>query len=144
MLTITRSLRIEWGDCDPAGIVYFPRYFAFFDACTQALFEAVGLPKQTLLKQYDFVGIPVVEVSAKFMIPSKFGDDVKIETSIREWKRSSFRVHHRLLKGSRLAAEGFETRVWVGQHPDEPGAMKSRPIPRDLIDRFRGRAQASK
>jgi 4-hydroxybenzoyl-CoA thioesterase len=95
MLTITRSLRIEWGDCDPAGIVYFPRYFAFFDACTLALFDEVGLPKQTLLRKYDFVGMPVVEVSAKFMMPSKFGDDVKIDSSIPEWKRSSFRVHHR-------------------------------------------------
>jgi 4-hydroxybenzoyl-CoA thioesterase len=144
MLTIKRRVRIEWGDCDPAGIVYFPRYFAIFDACTQALFEEVGLPKQALLKQYDFVGIPVVEVSAKFWIPSKFGEDVNIVTSIREWKRSSFRVHHRLMKGSKLAAEGFETRVWVGKHPEEPGAIKSRPIPRELIDRFRSRAAAAR
>lgn len=31
MLTNRRTVRIEWGDCDPAGIVYFPRYFAIFD-----------------------------------------------------------------------------------------------------------------
>jgi 4-hydroxybenzoyl-CoA thioesterase len=144
MLTITRSLRIEWGDCDPAGIVYFPRYFSFFDACTLALFDEVGLPKQTLLRKYDFVGMPVVEVSAKFMMPSKFGDDVRIDSSIREWKRSSFRVHHRLLKDTQLAVEGFETRVWVGKHPEKPGAMKSQPIPRELIDRFRSRAAAAR
>jgi len=144
MLTIKRSVRIEWGDCDPAGIVYFPRYFAFFDACTAAMFEEVGLPKQALLKQYDIVGFPVVDVSAKFMIPSKFGDDVSIETSIGEWKRSSFRVHHRLLKGSQLAIEGFETRVWAGKHPENPGAIKSRPIPRELIDRFRNQSTKGK
>ena len=144
MLTIRRSLRIQWGDCDPAGIVYFPRYFVFFDVCTGAIFEEVGLPKQALLKQYDIVGIPVVDISAKFMIPSKFGDDVDIVTSIREWKRSSFRVHHRLMKGAELAAEGYETRVWVGQHPEKPGAMKSRPIPRELIDRFRRRAHQAR
>jgi 4-hydroxybenzoyl-CoA thioesterase len=140
MLTIKRNLRIEWGDCDPAGIVYFPRYFAFFDACTVAIFERVGLPKQALLRQYDIVGFPVVDVSAKFMIPSKFGDDVDIVTSIREWKRSSFRVHHRLMKGDELAIEGFETRVWVGRHPEKPDGIKSRPIPRELIERFRSGA----
>ena len=85
MLTIKRNLRIEWGDCDPAGIVYFPRYFAFFDACTVAIFEEVGLPKQALLKQYDIVGFPVVDVSAKFMIPSKFGEVVDIVCSIHDW-----------------------------------------------------------
>src|SRR5262245_20187381 len=140
MIKIKRLLRIEWGDCDPAGIVYFPRYFQFFDACTAAMFEHVGLPKQALLKQYDIVGFPVVDVSAKFMIPSKFGDDVDIVTSIHDWKRSSFRVHHRLMKGNELAIEGFETRVWVGRHPEQPDVIMSRPIPRELIDRFRSRA----
>jgi 4-hydroxybenzoyl-CoA thioesterase len=136
MLTNRRTIRIEWGDCDPAGIVFFPRYFAYFDACTAGMFEAVGLMKAALLAKYDIVGFPVVEVSANFMLPSKFGDDVVVETSILEWRRSSFRVQHRALKGDALAIEAFETRVWVGRHPDDPAAIKSRPIPQELIDRF--------
>jgi 4-hydroxybenzoyl-CoA thioesterase len=138
MLTNTRKVRIEWGDCDPAGIVYFPRYLAYFDNCTAGMFEAVGFPKPALLAKFDIVGFPVVEVRANFSMPSKFGDDVLIETTIREWGRSSFKVHHRLLKGTRLAVEGFETRVWVGRDPDNPGAIKARAIPRDLIERFTG------
>ena len=42
MLVNRRTVRIEWGDCDPAGIVFYPRYFAMFDASTSFLFEAVG------------------------------------------------------------------------------------------------------
>jgi 4-hydroxybenzoyl-CoA thioesterase len=137
MMKIKRSLRIEWGDCDPAGIVYFPRYFQFFDNSTMAMFDGVGLPKQALLKQYDVIGFAAVDVSARFMIPSRFGDDVSIETSISEWRRSSFSVHHRLLRGEKLAVEGFETRVLVGRHPEDPQGIKSRPIPRELIDRFK-------
>jgi 4-hydroxybenzoyl-CoA thioesterase len=136
MLTNKRTVRIEWGDCDPAGIVYFPRYFAFFDAATAAMFEAVGLPKPALLKKYEIVGFPVVETGASFSVPSKFGDDITIETTIVEWRRSSFRVQHRVLKGDTLAIEAHETRVWVGKHPDDPEAIKSKPIPQDLIDRF--------
>ena len=34
MLSNTRTLRIEWGDCDPAGIVFYLRYFAMFDIST--------------------------------------------------------------------------------------------------------------
>lgn len=136
MLTNTRTVRIEWGDCDPAGIVFFPRYFAFFDACTAGMFEAVGLPKPALLKKYDIVGFPVVETGASFHVPSKFGDTITIETTIVEWRRSSFRVQHRVLKGETLAIEAHETRVWVGRHPDDPEAIKSRPVPQDLIDRF--------
>ncbi len=136
MLTNTRKVRIEWGDCDPAGIVYFPRYFVFFDNCTAAMFEAVGLPKPLLLEQYDIAGFPAVDVHANFKIPSRFGDDVTIETTIAEWGRSSFKVQHRLMKGTALAIEGFETRVWVGHDPDRPGGIKSRPIPTELIERF--------
>lgn len=33
-----RTLQVEWGDCDAAGIVHFPRYFAWFDAVLQQLF----------------------------------------------------------------------------------------------------------
>ena len=39
MLKNTRTIRIQWGDCDPAGIVFYPRYFEWFDACTILLFE---------------------------------------------------------------------------------------------------------
>ena len=43
MLVNRRAVAIEWGDCDPAGIVFYPRYFAMFDASTAALFaHALG------------------------------------------------------------------------------------------------------
>lgn len=138
MLTVSRSVRIEWGDCDPAGIVYFPRYFVFFDNCTVGMFEAVGFVKPALLQAYGIAGFPAVDVRASFHVPSKFGDDVVIETTIPEWGRSSFKVHHRLLKEGTLAVEGFETRVWVGHDPTRPGGIKSRPVPQELFERFRG------
>ena len=60
MLVNTRLVRIEWGDCDPAGIIYYPRYFAFFDASTSALIErALGMNKRDYLKKYDFDGHPL-------------------------------------------------------------------------------------
>jgi 4-hydroxybenzoyl-CoA thioesterase len=136
MITNKRKVRIEWGDCDPAGIVYFPRYFAFFDDSTGALFEAVGLKKRELLKKYDIVGYAVVNVRAQFYIPSVFGDDVEIESSISKWGRSSFEVSHRLMNNSDLLADGFETRVLVGRDPANPDALKSRAIPTDLKERF--------
>jgi 4-hydroxybenzoyl-CoA thioesterase len=62
---------------------------------------------------------------------------VEIESSVAKWGRSSFEVHHRLLKGTELAVEGFEKRVWVGPHPDRPGGMQARAIPAEVIQRFR-------
>ena len=43
MFSNTRHLRIEWGDCDPAGIVFYPRYFAMFDHSTTTLITSVEM-----------------------------------------------------------------------------------------------------
>ena len=73
MFTSTRSIRIEWCDCDPAGIIFYPRYFEIFDTSTTVLIErALGMTKIDYLKAYDFAGHPVVETRAIFRAPSRF------------------------------------------------------------------------
>jgi 4-hydroxybenzoyl-CoA thioesterase len=136
MLVNTRHVRIEWGDCDPAGIVYYPRYLAFFDACTAGLFErALAMTKQDYLKAYQFDGHPLLNTHLRFVIPTTFGDDVTIESTIAEFRHSSFNLRHRLLKHGKLAVECSETRVWV-KHDPESGRLKGAPVPRDVIDRM--------
>ncbi len=136
MFVNRRTVRIEWGDCDAAGIVFYPRYFAFFDASTQYLFEAAGYPKPEIIKKFDIVGYPMVDTGAKFMIPSKFGEDIVIETRVKEFRKSSFDIEHKVYKGDQLAIEAHETRVWVGKHPDKPGAIKSKEIPAEIIEKM--------
>ncbi len=136
MLVNRRAVRIEWGDCDPAGIVYFPRYVEYFDACTMHLFEAAGLPKAEMLKTYNMAGVPMVDLRARFLIPSSFGEDVEVESTVSAWKRSSFDVHHKLFRGEELAVEGFETRVWTVHDPASPGRLKSLPVPDEVKARF--------
>jgi 4-hydroxybenzoyl-CoA thioesterase len=136
MLTNRKTIHIEWGDCDPAGIVYYPRYFAYFDNCTAALFEAAGLPKHKMLKAYGIVGIPMVDTRARFLAPSRFGDDVVVESSIPEWRNSSFDVQHKLFKDGILAVECFETRVWATRSDTHPETIEGRAVPQDVIARF--------
>lgn len=137
MLTNRKSIHIEWGHCDPLGIVYYPRYFEFFDACTNALFELAGLPKPQMLKTYAIAGIPMVETRARFLVPSAFGDTVMVETHVAEWGASSFSVEHKLFKGDALAVEAFEKRVWTVHAPGDSKRIQSQPIPREVIERFR-------
>ena len=134
MMINKRNVRIVWGDCDPAGIVFYPRYFEMFDASTTALFErALGMTKFQFVKAYDSVGYPMVDTRARFLLPTRYGDDVVIETEITEIKRSSFSLRHRLLKDGELAVEGFETRVWVARDPADPDKIKAKPLPPELV-----------
>lgn len=136
MLTNREIIRIEWGDCDPAGIVYFPRYLEYFDRCTRALFERAGLVKRDMLKTYEIAGIPVVDVKVQFMIPSRYGEDVVVESCVSQWGNSSFILRHRLMKGGAMAVECFETRIWVVQVSENPVMYEGRSIPSEIRQKF--------
>jgi 4-hydroxybenzoyl-CoA thioesterase len=137
MFSHRRSLCIEWGDCDPAGIVFYPRYFAMFDHSTVLLVEAaIGMKKRELYTAYDFDGHPVVETRARFLLPTRYGDDVTIETGITEVRRTSFHLQHRLFKEGALAVEAFESRVWVVRDPERPGRFRPQAIPGELVERL--------
>jgi 4-hydroxybenzoyl-CoA thioesterase len=136
MLTNQKRWLVEWGDCDPADIVFYPRYLEWFDACTTALFKRVGLPIEELFKDFGVVGIPLVDVKARFIVPSSYGDELVAESGVTEFRRSSFVLRHQIFRKEVLAVEGFETRVWTGRDPENPARMKAQPLPRELIKRL--------
>ena len=134
MLTSRQAIRVAWGDCDAAEIVFFPRYFEWFDAGTHILFDKVGLSFARLSELYGRVAIPLVATRATFILPSTYGDDVVIDTAIARWGRSSFDVHHRLLRGDALAVECLETRVWTIWNAAH--RLEGQAVPQDVIARF--------
>lgn len=135
-VTNRKMIHIEWGDCDPAQIVHYPRYLAYFDACTTALFKKAGLSKRQMLKTYQIVGIPMVDLRASFKAPSRFSDTVIVESEITEWRHSSFCVRHRLFNKNVLAVECFEIRVWAVTSDADPDRIEGRPVPREVIAMF--------
>lgn len=136
-LVSRRHFTIEWGHCDPAGIVFNSRFFEFFDWGTWTLFEAaIGVRPPDLAAALGIDSLPLVDASARFLAPVRFGDQVVLASQIAEFRRSSFDVLHQLSVSGGLAAEGRETRVWVVRDPADASIFKSRPIPREVAQRF--------
>jgi len=132
-----RQFTIEWGHCDPAGIVFNSRFFEFFDWGTWLLFEAaLGVKPPDLASVFGIVGIPLVDAGARFIAPARFGDVVEMASQASEFRRSSFDVAHQLLVGGAIAVEGRETRVWAVRDPSDPSKIKSQPIPPEVTARF--------
>jgi 4-hydroxybenzoyl-CoA thioesterase len=129
---------VQWGDCDPAGIVFYPRYFEWFDASTILLFEkATGLTKIKMLEKYNGAGLALLEARAVFKIASQYGEDLSVETRVTEFRRSSFFVHHKVAKSDGvLALEGFETRLWTARDPDDRNRLRSAPMPPEILAAF--------
>jgi 4-hydroxybenzoyl-CoA thioesterase len=132
-----RQLTIQWGQCDPAGIVFNPRFFEMFDASSWALFEAaLGVKPQELAATYGIIGIALVDARANFLKPAKFGDAVEITSRVSEFRRSSFDIEHRLSVNGELAVEGGETRVWAVRDKANPEKIATAAIPAEVIAKF--------
>src|SRR5262249_21870161 len=137
--TYRKQLTIEWGQCDPAGIVFNSRFFEMFDASTWQMFEAaLGVKPYELAGAFGIMGLPLVDVRANFIKAVKFGDVVDISSRVSEFRRSSFDVEHRLSVAGLLAVEGGETRVWASRSKDDPEKIAGTAIPGEVIAKFAG------
>lgn len=130
-IQFTRRRLIEWSECDPAGIVYYPRYAEIFDANTNALFHHVtGMTKRQIQAEHQIVGWPMVDSQVSFYAPATYGDEVEVTSHVAGFGSSSIELQHRIahLNGTVIAA-GKDKRIWVGKHPDKPDAIKAKPLP---------------
>lgn len=133
---LTRRHRIEWGQCDPAGIVFAPRFLDMFAESAILLFEAAGLPrKKDMLAQMGVVGFPLVDLSVRFGFPATYGDVVTIEADAPDFGNSSFTIAHRILLGEKTCVEGVEKRVWTVPS-DRPGGLAAARVPDSVRERF--------
>lgn len=126
------TVRVEWGDCDPARIVYYPNFFRWFDQATRNLFEANELGWAALFDRYGTRGMPLVDAKAQFRRPARFGDTLEIETRVARWGTRSFELVHTIRIQGETAVEGRETRIWGVDDPDRPEALKAGVIPAEV------------
>lgn len=125
-------LTVEFGDCDPANIVFYPNYQRWLDAATNHLCKGAGLDWISLRDQYGVVAMPVVETGASYLQPARFGEHLEIETSVVECARKALRLQHLVRRGDTLLVEGFEVRVFCTRHPDDPQRLRALEIPEKI------------
>lgn len=128
--TTSITVNVQWGDCDPADIVFFPNFNRWMDASSQSFFLQCGVPRwRELENTRGIVGTPLLEINTKFYKPATYGDTLTVHTRVQEWRARVFIQHHRITRGELLLCEGWETRAFVQRIE---GVLKSIPIPEDL------------
>ena len=132
------QVRVGFGDCDPANIVYFPNFYRWLDQATHDLCEAAGFELTRVRRELDWVGFPLAEAGARFHRPATINDTLRIETRVREWRRKMFLLDHRILRDGTLLVEGWQTR-FIGVHLREHGGrLAALAIPREFIEAIDG------
>ncbi len=135
--TTTHRVDIQFGDCDPAGIVFFPNFSRWMDAASLSFFMQCGLPPwRELVKTRGIVGTPVLEINTKFFKTATYGETLTVTTHVEEWRAKVFVQIHRVtcLRGATedLICEGREVRAFVKRDADHPDRLRAMPVPDDI------------
>src|SRR3972149_3091665 len=117
---------VQWSDCDPAGIIFYPTYFRWFDSATWAFFGSVGHGIKAMIESGRVM--PVVGAECEFVTPAEPGDHCEVRSRIRRWGGKSFVIAHEVVRsdgtllsrGSGPRGRG-ETGARPGSAPKGPG-----------------------
>ena len=129
----TIGIQVRWSDADPAGIVFYPRFFEWYDVGCAALFESLGLPWPVIFAKYGIVGVPIVESGSQFTSPVRYGDQVAVRSAVAWVREKTFRVEHEVVVGERVCARGFEVRAWVARPEREGAPLHAKSIPAEVV-----------
>ena len=131
--TTTHRVEVQFGDCDPAGIVFFPNFSRWMDAASLAFFMQCGVPPwRELVQTRGIIGTPLLEINTKFLKAATYGETLVIETSVEDWRHKAFVQHHRVTRGADVICEGREVRAFVIRDAAEGGRLRAIPIPEDI------------
>ncbi|MGB3406294.1 MAG: thioesterase family protein [Jannaschia sp.] len=79
--------KVLFKHCDPAGIVFFPRYFEMINDCVETFFDqGLGWPFETLLID---AGVPTVSIATDFVAPSRHGDILTLSLAVTRLGQTS-------------------------------------------------------
>ncbi len=122
---------IEWGECDPLGIIFYPNFYRWMDNASWQMFHAAGLTLASFEERFAIIGTPLVETGCQFMSPGRPGDALTVTTTIPEWRGRAFRVEHHFACAEREVAQGFEVRVPV-RADEGPAGVAACGVPEEV------------
>jgi 4-hydroxybenzoyl-CoA thioesterase len=135
MRTITHTVRVEFGDCDPAAIVWFPNFFRWIDAASRHFFAECGVPRwEETTKSIGVIGTPLVDTHTKFLKTASYGDLLHIRTQITEWRDKSFVQTYKIVRTrpdgeEDVILECEEVRIFAAKREDGKNGIRAVPIP---------------
>ena len=129
----TTRFTVEFGDCDPAQIVFYPNFLKWIDSAARHFFVAAGVPSWSEMEaKTGIIGTPLVEVSVRFVRPATYGDEIAVESWIDEWRARSFVMKHIIRRGDEVLVEGTEIRVFARRNSGDPRRIEAVAPPEDV------------
>ena len=129
--TIIYTVHVEFGDCDPARIVWFPNFFRWIDAASRHFFIQCGVPPwHETARTMGMIGTPLVDTQASFLRTASYGDVLDIHTHITEWRSKSFVQSYQVMRGDEEIMRCTEVRIFAADK--QGGGIRAVPVPEQI------------
>jgi len=135
MKEIMFPVRVEFGHCDPAGIIWYPNFFHWIDSASRYFFEQCGVPTWAeTTRTMGVIGTPIVDTKAKFFKTATYGENLNIYTSIPEWRDKSFVLRYVVRRVNKDGSiddimEAQDVRIFATKREDGKNGIRAVPIP---------------
>jgi acyl-CoA thioesterase FadM len=116
------EIPISFGHCDPAGIVYYPNYYRWFDRCFHSFLQARGGGHRALCARLNARGIGLMDTGARFPAPASEGDVMALSMTLADWGSKTLRLTYEGQVDGRTVVEGFELR---GMFVERDGRLRA-------------------
>ena len=112
-MSYQRLIQVEFNHCDPAGIVFYPRYFEMTNSVIENFFaERLGRSFAQITLR-DKGGVPTVRINADFRAPSHLGDILEFTLKVGHIGRTSAELLLTAAVGPEVRIEVYLTLVWI-------------------------------
>ena len=100
---------ITFGDCDPAGIVFYPNFYRFIDRTFHDWLRQWGSHNK-LAETVDSLALGLIDCGASFHHVVRDGDVLQVNLFITEWRRKTFKVEYEAYVNDVLCLTAYEVR----------------------------------
>ena len=116
MIQHTHSVKIYYRDVDKMGIVYYSRYFEYFEESRTELLASVGFDITSI--EQEGITLPVISSYCDFKKGAQFEQEILIKTWIDERPKSTLKINYEaILKGSTsLIARGYTVHAFIARN----------------------------
>ncbi|NOX39903.1 MAG: acyl-CoA thioesterase [Alphaproteobacteria bacterium] len=126
------QIDVEFQHCDPAGIVFYPRYFEMINSVIERYFHDHLSYDFATMHFVDKNGVPTVKIDAEFRAPSRLGDRLTFDLAVERVGNSSLEL---LIRASCDAQPRMTVRSTLVRI--DLGSGNSAPWPKPLADKLR-------
>lgn len=125
---------VTFGDCDPAGIVFYPNIFRWLDKSFHAWLRTMG-GHASICEKLGSMGLGLIEAQSQFRRPLTDGDVLIVSVAVREWGSKTLSLTYEGRVDERLMFLAQETRGLFKRTGDAMVAAEIAPL-RELMNAF--------